>query len=159
MTNTNEYLSEINTIITRTLPSFDDNDQKKLIFLRDKIIPCQLAGSYSLVDLAKLLFNQPRYFEIYGALIDLNNSLPVHEQTDMVAHSVSPETLQGILGASHDIASEDFWQNESDDVFYCDGDKQTCIDNFIEVYSIHDLLQFCTLYFVPRDSMYYLVTF
>ncbi|QBJ03684.1 hypothetical protein HWC09_gp035 [Lactobacillus phage 3-521] len=159
MANINEHFEEISTIITRSLPYFDEKVQKELIFLRDKVIPCQLTDSCGLVDLAKLLFNQPRYFGIYGALIDLNNSLPVQEQTDMVAHSVSPETLQGILGASHDIASDDFWQHESDDVFYCDGDKQTCIDNFIEAYSVRDLLQYCTLYFVPRDSMYYLVMF
>ena len=83
----------------------------------------------------------------------------VSTKTDMVVHSVSPEALQNILGASHDITSDEFWQHESDDVFYCDGDKQTCINNFIEVYSIRDLFQCCIMYFVPRDSMYYLVMF
>ena len=87
------------------------------------------------------------------------NEHSTQKQTDMVVHSVSPEALQDILGASHDIASDEFWQHESGDVFYCDGDKQTCIDNFLEVYSIRDLLQYCTMYFIPRDSMYYLVMF
>ena len=76
---------------------------------------------------------------------------------ELVKQVVTPEELKSVLGASHSIESDYFWQHESEHVFYCDGDEQTCINNFLEVYSMSDLLQLCTLYFVPRDYMYYLV--
>ena len=70
---------------------------------------------------------------------------------------ISAESLKELLGATHDINTEYFWNNESDDVFYCDGDKESCINAFLEVFTYKDLLKRCILYYVPRDGMYYLV--
>jgi len=75
----------------------------------------------------------------------------------MNVNTISADGLKELLGATHDISTDYFWNNESDNVFYCDGDKESCISSFLEVFTYEELLQNCILYYVPRDVMYYLV--
>ena len=75
----------------------------------------------------------------------------------MNVNAISADGLKELLGATHDISTDYFWNNESADVFYSDGDKESCINSFLEVFNYAELLQNCVLYYVPRDSMYYLV--
>ncbi|UKM63058.1 hypothetical protein [Levilactobacillus phage ENFP1] len=75
----------------------------------------------------------------------------------MNVNIISAHDLKELLGATHDINTDEFWDNESDDVFYCDCDKDTCINAFLDVFTYSELVKMCTLYYVPRDYMYYLV--
>lgn len=70
--------------------------------------------------------------------------------------TVTSEELTAILGATHNVNTEYFWDNESGDVFYCDGDKQTCVDNLLEVYTKNDIPD-CDLYLCKDSGLYYLV--
>ena len=70
--------------------------------------------------------------------------------------TVSSKQLKEILGATHNLDTDYFWNNESGNVFYCDGDKQTCIDNLLEVYT-KSIFPCCDLYFCKDSGMYYLV--
>jgi len=58
------------------------------------------------------------------------------------------------LGATHSIKSDTFWNDESERVFYSDGDKETCVNALLdEMGTTYGY----TLYYVIDDGMFYVV--
>lgn len=62
--------------------------------------------------------------------------------------------LQELLGATYPIESDIFWNDESGQVFYSDGDKETCVNALLdEMGTTAGYL----LYYVIDDGMFYVV--
>ena len=68
--------------------------------------------------------------------------------------NIYSKQLQELLGATHSIESDTFWNDESERVFYSDGDKETCVNALLdEMGTTYGY----TLYYVIDDGMFYVV--
>jgi len=64
------------------------------------------------------------------------------------------EQLQKMLGATNPIETQRFWNNESERVFFCDGDRDTCVNELLdEMGTVYGY----TLYYVIDDGMFYVI--
>lgn len=68
--------------------------------------------------------------------------------------NIYSKQLQELLGATHPIESEIFWNDESERVFYSDGDKETCVNALLDEM---ETTAGYTLYYVIDDGMFYVV--
>jgi len=68
--------------------------------------------------------------------------------------NIYSKQLQELLGATHLIESDIFWNDESGQVFYSDGDKETCVNALLDEMETTDGY---TLYYVIDDGMFYVV--
>lgn len=70
--------------------------------------------------------------------------------------------LKKLWGAKNNLETDEFWQKESDCIFYCDGSKDVCLTEACkaskeEGRDIEYFLDMMTLYYVRDLTRYYLV--
>ena len=75
---------------------------------------------------------------------------------EIESYNVTSQELKQILGANNPIESQEFWDNESEAVFYCDGDSDVCIGRLVRELGKEYLSDYI-LYYVTDLYRYYLV--
>lgn len=68
--------------------------------------------------------------------------------------SIQSKQLQEMLGATNPIETQCFWNDESERVFFCDGDKDTCVNELLDEMGTVDGYK---LYYVVDDAMFYII--